>query len=62
MVFHITLFQLTNILTTTTLTSFQIPEKTLITSINTDTRNLQPGEGFLALRGNKFGLTFGCII
>ncbi|MDE5107181.1 MAG: UDP-N-acetylmuramoyl-tripeptide--D-alanyl-D-alanine ligase, partial [Trichodesmium sp. St17_bin3_1_1] len=54
MVFHITLFQLTNILTTTTLTSFQIPEKTLITSINTDTRNLQPGEGFLALRGNKF--------
>ncbi|MDE5079891.1 MAG: UDP-N-acetylmuramoyl-tripeptide--D-alanyl-D-alanine ligase [Trichodesmium sp. St18_bin1] len=54
MVFHITLFQLTNILTTTTLTSFHIPEKTLITSINTDTRNLQPGEGFLALRGNKF--------
>ena len=54
MVCHITLFQLTNILTTTTLTSFQIPEKTLITSINTDTRNLQPGEGFLALRGNKF--------
>lgn len=54
MVCDITLFQLTNILTTTTLTSFQIPEKTLITSINTDTRNLQPGEGFLALRGNKF--------
>ena len=54
MVCEITLFQLTNILTTTTLTSFQIPEKTLITSINTDTRNLQPGEGFLALRGNKF--------
>lgn len=54
MVFNITLFQLIEILTTTTLTNCHIPEKTLITSINTDTRNLQPGEGFLALRGDKF--------
>ncbi|MCL2930582.1 MAG: UDP-N-acetylmuramoyl-tripeptide--D-alanyl-D-alanine ligase [Trichodesmium sp. MAG_R01] len=54
MVCCMTLFQLTEILTTTTLTGFHTPEKTLITSINTDTRNLQPGEGFLALRGNNF--------
>ncbi|MDE5068867.1 MAG: UDP-N-acetylmuramoyl-tripeptide--D-alanyl-D-alanine ligase [Trichodesmium sp. St4_bin8_1] len=54
MVCCMTLFQLTEILTTTTLTGFHTPEKTLITSINTDTRNLQPGEGFLALRGDKF--------
>ncbi len=54
MVCCITLFQLTEILTATTLTDFQIPEKTLITGINTDTRNLQSGEGFVALRGDKF--------
>lgn len=54
MVCCVTLFQLTEILTTTTVTGFHTPEKTLITSINTDTRNLQPGEGFLALRGNNF--------
>jgi len=54
MVCRITLFQLTEILTATTLTSFQIPEKILITGINTDTRNLQSGAGFVALRGDKF--------
>ncbi len=54
MVFRITLFQLTEILTATTLTGFHIPEKKLITGINTDTRNLQSGEGFLALRGENF--------
>ncbi|MDT9339045.1 UDP-N-acetylmuramoyl-tripeptide--D-alanyl-D-alanine ligase [Trichodesmium erythraeum 21-75] len=54
MVCCVTLFQLTEILTTTKVTGFHTPEKTLITSINTDTRNLQPGEGFLALRGNNF--------
>ncbi|OZH55212.1 UDP-N-acetylmuramoyl-tripeptide--D-alanyl-D-alanine ligase [Hydrocoleum sp. CS-953] len=54
MVCRITLFQLTEILTATTLRDFQIPEKTLITGINTDTRNLQSGEGFLALRGENF--------
>ncbi len=54
MVCHITLFQLTEILTPTTLTDFEIPEKTLITGINTDSRNLQSGEGFLALRGENF--------
>ncbi|MGD1712302.1 UDP-N-acetylmuramoyl-tripeptide--D-alanyl-D-alanine ligase [Dapis sp. BLCC M172] len=54
MVCRITLFQLTEILSATTLTDFQIPEKTLITGINTDTRNLQSGEGFLALRGKNF--------
>ncbi len=54
MVCRITLFQLTEILTATTLTGFQILEKTLITGINTDTRNLQSGEGFLALRGENF--------
>ena len=54
MVCCVTLFQLTEILTTTKVTGFHTPEKTLIASINTDTRNLQPGEGFLALRGNNF--------
>ncbi len=54
MVCRITLFQLTEILTATTLTDFDIPEKKLITGINTDTRNLQSGEGFLALRGENF--------
>ncbi|NER01644.1 MAG: UDP-N-acetylmuramoyl-tripeptide--D-alanyl-D-alanine ligase [Okeania sp. SIO3C4] len=54
MVCHITLSQLTEILIATTLTNFQIPETKLITGINTDTRNLQSGEGFVALRGDKF--------
>lgn len=54
MVCHITLFQLIEILTTTTLTNCHIPEKRLITNINTDTRSLQAGEGFLTLRGEKF--------
>ncbi|NEQ35026.1 MAG: UDP-N-acetylmuramoyl-tripeptide--D-alanyl-D-alanine ligase [Okeania sp. SIO3I5] len=54
MVCRINLFQLTEILTATTFTNFHIPEKTLITGINTDTRNLQSGAGFVALRGEKF--------
>ncbi|NEO58863.1 MAG: hypothetical protein F6K54_41060 [Okeania sp. SIO3B5] len=54
MVCHINLSQLIEVLSATTLTNFQIPEKTLITGINTDTRNLQSGEGFVALRGEKF--------
>ncbi|MGB3512865.1 MAG: UDP-N-acetylmuramoyl-tripeptide--D-alanyl-D-alanine ligase [Microcoleaceae cyanobacterium] len=54
MVCRITLSQLTEILTATPLTSLHIPEKTLITGINTDTRNLQSGEGFVALRGENF--------
>ena len=51
---RVTLFQLTEILTATKFTNFHIPEKTLITGINTDTRNLKSGEGFVALRGEKF--------
>ncbi|MEB3342649.1 UDP-N-acetylmuramoyl-tripeptide--D-alanyl-D-alanine ligase [Okeania sp.] len=54
MVCHITLLQLTKILTSTTLTGFDVPEKTLITGINTDTRSLKSGEGFLALQGENF--------
>ncbi len=54
MVCRITLSQLTEILSATLLTSFHIPGKKLITGINTDTRNLQSGEGFLALRGENF--------
>lgn len=54
MVCRITLSQLTKILTATPLTSLDTPETTLITDINTDTRNLQSGAGFVALRGEKF--------
>ncbi|MDJ0556210.1 MAG: UDP-N-acetylmuramoyl-tripeptide--D-alanyl-D-alanine ligase [Microcoleaceae cyanobacterium MO_207.B10] len=54
MVCQITLSQLTTVLNAKPLTSLHTPEKRLITGINTDTRNLQSGEGFLALRGEKF--------
>ncbi|MGK7921575.1 MAG: UDP-N-acetylmuramoyl-tripeptide--D-alanyl-D-alanine ligase [Trichodesmium sp.] len=54
MVSSMTITELIKLLSATSLSNFNIPEKTLITAINTDTRNLQSGEGFLALRGEKF--------
>ena len=54
MVCQINLSKLIEVLSATTPTNFQVPEKTLIVGINTDTRNLQSGEGFVALRGEKF--------
>ncbi len=54
MVCRITLSQLREILTFTPLTSLHLPETTLIRGINTDTRKFKSGEGFLALRGEKF--------
>lgn len=54
MVCQITLSELTEVLTATPLTGSNISGKTVITGINTDTRNLQSGEGFVALRGERF--------